>query len=124
MIADALETMQEDGVGRGAGGPATPAGRPLHNLVFKMMRKRLVMDSGAAIPGTAVHEVGGAPMGADPGKSVLNRFNQCWDAENVFVTDGASFVSSGAQNTTLTIMALTVRACEYILKERSAGNWR
>ena len=63
-------------------------------------------------------------MGSDPAKSVLNQFNRCWDAENVFVTDGASFVSSSAQNTTLTIMALTARTCEYILKEHRAGNWR
>ena len=124
MIADALATMKAMASTAGLQVRATPAGRLLHNLVFKMMRKRLVMDSGASIPGTAVHEVGGAPMGDDPGKSVLNRFNQCWDADNVFVTDGASFVSSPAQNSTLTIMALTVRACEHILKENSAGSWR
>jgi choline dehydrogenase-like flavoprotein len=82
------------------------------------------MDSGAAIPGTAIHEVGGAPMDDDPRKSVLNRFNQCWDADNVFVTDGASFISSGAQTPTLTIMALTARACQHILEEYNAGRWR
>ena len=124
MIADALETIKTMASTARLAIRATPVGRPLHNLAFKMMRKRLVLDSGAAIPGTAVHEVGGAPMGDDPGKSVLNRFNQCWDVENVFVTDGASFVSSGTQNPTLTIMALTVRACHYILKEHSAGKWR
>ena len=124
MIADAIETMKTMASAAGLKIQATPAGRPLHNLVFKMMRKRLVMDSGASVPGTSIHEVGGAPMGDNPGKSVLNRFNQCWDAENVFVTDGACFVSSGAQNTTLTIMAMTVRACEYILKEYRAGKWR
>jgi len=88
------------------------------------LRKRLVMDSGAAVPGAAVHEVGGAPMGSDPQRSVLNPFNQCWDAQNVFVTDGASFVSSSAQNTTLTVMALTVRACDYVLRQYRGGNWR
>jgi hypothetical protein len=122
MIADAFTTMKAMASTAGLEARATPVGRALHNLVFKVMRKRLVMDSGASIPGTAVHEVGGAPMGDDPGQSVLNRFNQCWDAENVFVTDGACFVSSAAQNTTLTIMALTVRACEHILNRRSLSN--
>jgi len=37
--------------------------------------------------------------------------------ENIFVTDGACWVSSGCQNPTLTMMAITVRACEYIVKE-------
>jgi choline dehydrogenase-like flavoprotein len=123
LIADALDTMKKMASISGLEVQATPAGRPIHNLVFKMMRKRLVLDSGAAVPGTAVHEIGGAPMGENPNKSVLNSLNQVWDADNVFVTDGASFVSSGAQNTTLTIMAMTVRTCQYVLKELRAGNW-
>ncbi len=121
MIADALATMKTMVAAAGLKVMETPTGRPLHNLAFNIMRKRLVLDSGAAVPGTAIHEVGGAPMGNDAAKSVLNRFNQCWDADNVFVTDGASFVTCGAQNPTLTIMALTARACEYIVKEQSVG---
>jgi choline dehydrogenase-like flavoprotein len=124
LIQDALDSMQRMATVAGLEVQATPVGKPLHNFVFKMMRKRLVLDSGAAVPGTAVHEIGGAPMGDDPKNSVLNHLNQCWDADNVFVTDGASFVSSGAQNTTLTIMALTVRACEYIAREYRSGAWR
>jgi choline dehydrogenase-like flavoprotein len=69
-----------------------------------------------AAPGLCIHEVGTARMGNDPKKSVLNKFNQMWDAENVFVTDGACFVSQGCQNPTLTMMALTVRACDYIVE--------
>src|SRR6185503_4663666 len=65
-------------------------------------------------PGLCIHEVGTARMGSDPKKSVLNKFNQSWDVKNLFVTDGACFVSQGCQNPTLTMMALTVRACEYI----------
>ncbi|MBL0713548.1 MAG: GMC family oxidoreductase [Desulfosarcina sp.] len=70
----------------------------------------------ASIPGTAIHEAGGARMGASPEESVVNKFNQCWDADNVYVTDGACFPSSGCKNITLTIMALTVRACAHILQ--------
>lgn len=124
MIADALDTMTAMVAAAGLQVRATPTGRVLHNLVFRAMRNRLVMKGGAAIPGTAVHEVGGAPMGERPSNSVLNRFNQCWDAPNVFVTDGASFVSAGVQNITLTIMALTARACAYILREHHAGRWQ
>ena len=69
------------------------------------------------IPGMAVHEVGTARMGNDPKKSVLNPFCQTHDIGNLFVMDGACFVSSACQNPTLTMMALTVRSCDQ-LKER------
>ncbi|AGY58634.1 GMC oxidoreductase [Gloeobacter kilaueensis] len=75
-----------------------------------------------APPGTAVHEVGTARMGNSPRTSVLNKFNQSWDVKNLFVTDGACFVSQGCQNPTLTIMAMTVRACDYILDHCRKGN--
>jgi choline dehydrogenase-like flavoprotein len=73
-------------------------------------------------PGSTVHEVGTARMGSDPKTSVLNKFNQSWDVKNLFITDGAAFVSQGCQNPTLTIMALTVRACDYILDNYRKGN--
>jgi len=76
-----------------------------------------------APPGMAVHEVGTARMGNDPKTSVLNKFNQSWDVKNLFITDGAAFVSQGCQNPTLTIMALTVRACDYILDNYRKGNF-
>jgi len=67
--------------------------------------------------GAAIHECGGARMGDDPAKSVLNSYNQCWDAKNVFVTDSSCFVTNGTCGPTLTTMALTTRACEYIAQE-------
>ncbi len=74
-----------------------------------------------SIPGILIHEVGTARMGNDPKKSVLNRFNQSHDVKNLFVTDGACYVSSGNQNPTLTMMALTARACDYIAEEHRSG---
>jgi choline dehydrogenase-like flavoprotein len=56
-------------------------------------------------------------MGDDPRTSVLNRYNQAHDVENLFVTDGSAFVSNGCQNPTLTMMALTVRACDFAIHE-------
>jgi choline dehydrogenase-like flavoprotein len=63
-------------------------------------------------------------MGRDPKTSVLNEFNQVHDARNVFVTDGAAFVSGANQNPTITILALTMRACDYLADEYRRGGGR
>jgi choline dehydrogenase-like flavoprotein len=68
-------------------------------------------------PGWGIHELGTARMGQDKTKSVLNQFQQTHDVPNLFVMDGAGFVSIGCQNPTLTIMALTVRSTDYLLEE-------
>lgn len=72
-----------------------------------------------SVPGFCIHEIGTARMGNDPKTSVLNKYNQAHDVDNIFVTDGAAWVSSGCGNPTLTMMALTVRACDYIVREYS-----
>ncbi|MBA3439137.1 MAG: GMC family oxidoreductase [Pyrinomonadaceae bacterium] len=74
-----------------------------------------------SVPGILIHEVGTARMGNDPKKSVLNGFGQAHDVKNLFVTDGACWVSMGNQNPTLTMMAITARACDYLVKELRAG---
>jgi choline dehydrogenase-like flavoprotein len=74
------------------------------------------IDGSPAPPGTAAHECGTARMGSEPGNSVLDPHNQCWEARGLYVTDGACFPSQGSQNPTLTIMALTARACDHALK--------
>ncbi len=74
------------------------------------------------VPGRIIHELGTARMGSDAKKSVLNAHNQLWDCPNVFVTDGAAFVGAANQNPTITIMALTMRACDYIQDEMKRGN--
>jgi choline dehydrogenase-like flavoprotein len=73
-------------------------------------------------PGRGIHEVGIARMGNDPKKSVLNRFQQSHDVKNLFVTDASGFTSSACQNPTLTIMALCVRSCDYLMGEMKRGN--
>jgi choline dehydrogenase-like flavoprotein len=60
-------------------------------------------------------------MGNDPKKSVLNAYNQAHDVKNLFVTDGAAWVSSACQNPTLTMMAITVRACDHIVDRLKKG---
>ena len=73
-------------------------------------------------PGRSIHEMGSARMGADPKTSVLNKFNQVWDAPNVFVTDGAFMVSSSCVNPSLTYMAFTARAVDHAVRELKKQN--
>jgi choline dehydrogenase-like flavoprotein len=72
-------------------------------------------------PGRAVHEVGGAAMGEDPAQSVLNRWNQVHGVANVIVTDGSAWCSNGAAPPTLTLLALTARACDHAASQLKAG---
>lgn len=71
--------------------------------------------------GKNIHECGTARMGDDPKKSVINRFNQVHDAKNVYVADGAAFVTQGCYEPTLTIMALAARAADYLASEFRRG---
>ncbi|PCI44032.1 MAG: GMC family oxidoreductase [Alphaproteobacteria bacterium] len=73
-------------------------------------------------PGLAIHEMGTARMGHDPATSVLNRHNQCHDVKNIFVTDGAAMTSSACQNPSITYMALTARAVDFVVQELKSGN--
>ncbi len=72
--------------------------------------------------GNSIHEMGTARMGADPKKSVLNKYNQVHACKNVFVTDGSFMVSSGCQNPSLTYMAFTARAANHAVEELKKGN--
>lgn len=74
-------------------------------------------------PGDATHEVGTARMGDDPRSSVLNRFNQAHDVKNLFVVDGASFVSCPEKNCTLSIAAVSWRASDYVAEEFRRGTF-
>jgi len=66
--------------------------------------------------------MGTARMGNDPKTSVLNKFNQVWDAKNVFLTDGAFMTSSSCVNPSLTYMAFTARAVDFAVNELKKGN--
>jgi choline dehydrogenase-like flavoprotein len=82
-----------------------------------------ITNSGSELspPGLSAHELGTARMGSDPATSVLDPHNRSWDVPNLLVTDAASFTSSGHRNPTLTIMALTIRACHHLADELSDG---
>jgi choline dehydrogenase-like flavoprotein len=73
-------------------------------------------------PGLDIHEMGGCRMGKDPKTSLLNKWNQLHHCKNVFVTDGASMVSTSTQNPSITFMALTARAANHAVDELKKGN--
>lgn len=73
-------------------------------------------------PGRGIHEMGTARMGHDAKTSVLNKWNQVWDAPNVFVTDGSFMTSAACQNPSLTYMAFTARAANHAVEELKKGN--
>ena len=102
MAADAVDTMSE--VAESAG--------------FEVLVKNKVPNP----PGYSIHEVGTCRMGNDPKKSVLNRWSQSHDHKNLWLVDGAGFVSSGWQNPTMTILALSMRASKHLLEEMKKGN--
>ena len=73
------------------------------------------------VPGHKSHEMGTARMGRDPQTSVLNKWNQCHDVKNLFVTDGSFMASAACQNPSLTYMAFTARAADYAVKQMNEG---
>lgn len=102
MARDAMESAEA--MCRGAG--------------FEILTKHAQMVP----PGESIHELGTCRMGTDPKKSVLNGFNQSHDVKNLFVVDGSAFVTGGAQNPTLTLMALSMRTSEYLAGEMKKGS--
>jgi choline dehydrogenase-like flavoprotein len=85
---------------------------------------RLETDGSKVIAkgGQIIHEVGTTQMGSDPRRSVLNPWCQAWEVPNLFVTDGAPFVSNADKNPTLSILALAWRTCDRIIAEMKGGS--
>ena len=98
MLADAIEMLEAAGV------------------------KDVKGRQGDGTLGRGIHEMGSARMGRDAKTSVVNSFNQMWDAPNVFVTDGSFMTSAACVNPSLTYMAFTARAADYAVSELKKGN--
>ncbi len=104
----------------------------------KKMRKDMLQDAiemleaagvkdvkgrdGDGTPGRGIHEMGTARMGADAKTSVVNKYNQIWDAPNVYVTDGSFMTSAACVNPSLTYMAFTARAVDHAVSELKKQN--
>ena len=66
------------------------------------------------VPYQSTHNTGGAIMGTDPKTSALNRYLQCWDVPNVFVTGASAFAQNAGRNPTGPVGALAYWAAEAI----------
>ncbi|MGH9395747.1 MAG: GMC family oxidoreductase [Terriglobia bacterium] len=89
--------------------------------ICSRLKGTVFSDFGDAPRGFASHEVGTVRMGKNPKTSVLSSFCQARDVKNLFVTDGSCFTTSSEKNPTLTIMALSLRAADYIKEQRRRG---
>ncbi len=120
-MADHMQARMRAVVGA-AGGEI----RPLEDLVILPVLEPWIKASPAlgvasAPPGYYIHEVGGARMAGKEEDGVVDPWNACWRAPNVLVTDGACWPSAGWQSPTLTLMALSWRACEGALRGESGS---
>jgi choline dehydrogenase-like flavoprotein len=68
------------------------------------------------------HYVGTCRMGTDPARSVLNQYCRSHDVRNLFIVDGSSFPSYPEKNPTETVIAVSLRAAEYLGEELRKGN--
>jgi choline dehydrogenase-like flavoprotein len=73
-------------------------------------------------PGSSIHEVGTARMGADRKQSYLDPNSRAWEVKNLYVVDGSAFPTIAWQNSTHTMMALALRAARHIVAEGRRHN--
>jgi choline dehydrogenase-like flavoprotein len=71
-------------------------------------------------PYPSTHNLGTCRMGASARDSVCNSFGQTHDVPNLFISDGSQFTTGGAENPTLTIVALAIRQADQIARLMSA----
>jgi len=67
------------------------------------------------------HQTGTCRFGEDPKTSVLDLNCRSHDVDNLYVVDGSFFISSGAVNPTLTIIANALRVGDHLLERWDAG---
>ena len=72
------------------------------------------------------HTIGTARMGADADRSVVDAAGRSWDVPNLWVCDNSVFPSAVIANPALTIMALSLRTADRMLRgdvaaDRAAG---
>jgi len=65
-------------------------------------------------PYPSTHNLGTNRMSANARDGVVNGYGQAHDVKNLFVSDGSVFTTGGAENPTLTIVALAIRQADYI----------
>jgi choline dehydrogenase-like flavoprotein len=78
-----------------------------------------LMSSRPEIVSAGQHQAGTCRMGNDPRASVVNRFCQVHDVDNLFVIDSSVHVTNGGFNPVLTIMAIAYYASDALVR-----NWK
>ena len=68
------------------------------------------------------HQVGTCRFGIDPQTSVVDLNCRAHDVDNLYVVDGSFFVSSGAVNPTLTIIANALRVGDHIAERLGSSD--
>ncbi len=67
------------------------------------------------VPYQSTHNTGGTIMGTDPKTSVVNRYLQSWDANNLFIMGASTFPQQPAYNPTGPVGALAYWAADAII---------
>jgi choline dehydrogenase-like flavoprotein len=70
------------------------------------------------------HQAGTCRMGDDPKTSVVNKYCQVHDVDNLFVVDGSVHVTNGGFNPVLTIMAIAYFASDHIVQTWKGTRFR
>jgi hypothetical protein len=70
-------------------------------------------------PFPSTHNMGTCRQSEKAPDGVCNKYGQTHDIPNLFVSDGSQFTSGGAENPTLTIVALAIRQAEYLADQLS-----
>jgi gluconate 2-dehydrogenase alpha chain len=70
------------------------------------------------------HDFGGARMGEDPAKSVVNPELEVHDSPGLYVFSGATFPSCPGINPSLSLFALVCRAAERLVRRLTTGEQR
>jgi len=69
----------------------------------------------------ATHNLGTCRMSAAPEDGVCNNWGRAHEIDNLYISDGSQFSSSGSANPTLTIVALAIRQAAHIRERMAAG---
>ena len=105
LIAKLKELMQQQ----------TKCGVHGHDCHEGLFARNLFVGQRIPLAGVA-HQVGTVRFGSDPKSSALDANCKAHDLDNLYVVDGSFFVSSGAVNPALTIMANALRVGQHLIR--------
>ena len=83
-------------------------------LVTKPSPKR---GNFSVVPYQSTHNTGGTIMGDSPHNSVVNRYLQSWDADNLFIMGASVFPQNASYNPTGTVGALAYWSANAIISK-------